>query len=155
MTSSFFLLLGALWLALPVPFSFLSQSFSSENSNFWMKFLSEILSMSVLGFYEVLIKSIDFCEICVPCQKKKKKKRMEKEARKRILCFGFNSRGWGMFGKTSNDYIICLITLDYLIFFFNTLTKDLHSFPLYLSPWFYFTIFWLFHLPISTTRYMQ
>ena len=35
--------------------------------------------MSVLGFYEVLIKSIDFCEICVPCQKKKDGEGSKKE----------------------------------------------------------------------------
>ena len=50
-TSSFFLLLGALCLALPVPFSFLSQSFSSANSNFWMIFfVRDLLNDYVLGF---------------------------------------------------------------------------------------------------------
>ena len=42
--------------------------------------------MSVLGFYEVLIKSIDFCEICVPCQKKKKKKKEWRSKQERESC---------------------------------------------------------------------
>ena len=71
--------------------------------------------------------------ICVPCQKKKRWRRKQERESCALALIPEVEEHLGIQWETSNDYIICLITLDYLIFFFNTLTKDLYSFLLYLS----------------------
>ena len=100
-------------------------------------FVRDPLNEYVLGFYEVLIKSKDFCEILIfVCHAKKKKKRSRRKQEIESCALALIpevEEHLGIQWETSNDYIICLITFDYLIFFFNTLTKDLYSFPLYLS----------------------
>lgn len=110
----------------------------------------------------------DLCEIfgCHP-------KRDAEGSKKRILCFGFNSRSkehlrmqWEKFELL---HYTCLNIIGYLIFLFSTLTKDLHLFHyiyyiyhyipyiyLYLSlTLILFYNFLAFYLSISTTKYIQ
>ena len=108
---SSFSLVPYAWLYLSPSLFFLSHFLQQILIFEWIFFVRDLLNDYILGFYEMLIKSIDFCEILIfMCHAKKK---MEKEAKKRILCFGFNSRGWGTFGDPMGKLL--MITLYVLL----------------------------------------
>lgn len=157
-SSPHFLLLGALCLAPPVSFSFLSQSFSSANSIYFSEYIFCRRSSKWVCLW-VFLSAHQVCRFlwdsCVPS-----KKEMEKEARKRILCFGFNSRGRGtsgdLMGKvlTITLYVLSPLVIEFsfkipwLKFYIHSHFVSHHDFTLQFSGFFTFQ----FLLPATGNR---